>query len=79
MAVSGGHEVVTAHNGAEALEVLAATPEVRAIITDLRMPRLNGLRLIRNRRETDARRRSQGIRSLPGAPAPPRHGSVARP
>ena len=43
---SGGHEVVTASNGREAIEVLRKA-HVEAIVTDLRMPLVNGLRLIK--------------------------------
>lgn len=45
-----GYEVVPASDGQEALDLLQKH-EVRAIITDLRMPNVNGLRLIRSLRE----------------------------
>lgn len=48
---SGGHDVVTLNNGKEALERLREDTELRAIVTDLRMPLVNGLRLIRALRE----------------------------
>lgn len=50
MLVSAGHEVLTARDGEEALKVLVTAEGVSAIITDLRMPRFNGLRLIRELR-----------------------------
>jgi CheY-like chemotaxis protein len=43
---SGGHEVVEAYNGQEAIMVLKEE-QVDAVVTDLRMPLVNGLRLIR--------------------------------
>lgn len=49
-----GFDVITASNGAEALETLERTP-VNLLITDLQMPRVDGLQLIsqvRARRET---------------------------
>ena len=45
-----GYEVVRASDGQEALDLLQKH-EVRAIVTDLRMPNVNGLRLIRSLRE----------------------------
>jgi len=41
-----GHEVITAGDGVEALEILAGRP-ADLIITDLRMPRMDGLELLR--------------------------------
>lgn len=49
MLVHGGHEVVLAKNGQEAIAVLESK-EVAAVVTDLRMPLVNGLRLIRSLR-----------------------------
>ena len=45
-----GYDVVRASDGQEALDLLQKH-EVRAIVTDLRMPNVNGLRLIRALRE----------------------------
>jgi two-component system, cell cycle sensor histidine kinase and response regulator CckA len=50
MLASAGHEVLTAQDGEAALDILAKANGIRAIITDLRMPRFNGLRLIRDLR-----------------------------
>jgi CheY-like chemotaxis protein len=50
MLVSVGHDVLTAQDGEAALTLLEQTKGIRAIITDLRMPRFNGLRLIRELR-----------------------------
>jgi CheY-like chemotaxis protein len=47
---SVGYQTVTAGNGREALELLQSS-RVSAIVTDLRMPVVNGLRLIRALRE----------------------------
>ena len=41
-----GYQVVTARDGAEALELLEADPELRLVLCDVRMPRLDGLRFL---------------------------------
>jgi CheY-like chemotaxis protein len=46
---SGDHEVLVAENGAEALEILQGAG-IDAVVTDLKMPVLNGLRLIKELR-----------------------------
>ena len=46
-----GHKVIEATGGAEALEKLAAGLEVDAIVTDYKMPRLNGAELARRVRK----------------------------
>ncbi len=51
MLAFGGHEAIYARDGREALTVLNKVSGLVAMITDLRMPFLNGLQLIRNRRE----------------------------
>lgn len=51
MLIYGGHEAIYATDGREALHALNRDPEIRAVVTDLRMPFLNGLRLIRDRRQ----------------------------
>ncbi|WP_405283473.1 response regulator [Gaopeijia maritima] len=49
-----GHEMVCARDGEEALEVyLTEGMYIDAVVTDLAMPRLNGLRLIEALREID--------------------------
>src|SRR5512143_1689263 len=45
-----GHEVLQAGDGAEALELLQKQP-VHLLITDLRMPRLDGMELLRRTRQ----------------------------
>lgn len=41
-----GYEVVEAVDGQEAMEKLAICPEIRFVITDLKMPRMDGFELI---------------------------------
>jgi two-component system, chemotaxis family, chemotaxis protein CheY len=41
-----GYTVVTACDGVEALEVLAATPDVSLAVCDVNMPRMNGLEFL---------------------------------
>lgn len=45
---SGELELFFAHNGYEALEVLKTTPEVDIIFSDINMPEMDGLTLLRN-------------------------------
>ena len=40
-----GHRVFQAYNGATALELLRAHPEIRVLFTDVRMPGMDGLGL----------------------------------
>jgi len=40
-----GYQVLQATGGAEALELLAQTPDLRMIITDIRMPDMSGIEL----------------------------------
>lgn len=49
-----GFKVVTAQNGAEALRLFKAIPEIQAIVTDLEMPIMNGIQLVQAVREIDA-------------------------
>ncbi len=48
---SGGHNVLEASNGAEAIE-MTRNFNLDLVVTDLRMPVVNGLRLIRALRDT---------------------------
>ena len=51
-----GHEVIFADDGEAALDIYRNVDvNVDVVITDLRMPRLNGLRLIRELKEWDPR------------------------
>ena len=50
MLASDGHEPVYARNGREAIDILDRVSGLEAVITDLHMPLLNGLKLIRARR-----------------------------
>ena len=50
---SGGHDCLTAADGGEALALVSAHgSEVCGVITDLHMPEMNGVELIRHLRET---------------------------
>ena len=40
-----GHEVIEASGGTEALDLLAEIPDLRMIITDIRMPDMSGIEL----------------------------------
>jgi two-component system cell cycle sensor histidine kinase/response regulator CckA len=51
-----GHEVVFAPDGAAALEIYRnVDARIDVVVTDLKMPRVNGLRLIRELKEWDPR------------------------
>jgi two-component system, chemotaxis family, sensor kinase CheA len=52
---AGGYPVVTARDGREALGVLDADPEISLVVTDVDMPRLDGLELTRAIRAIDRR------------------------
>ena len=52
---AGGYPVVTAHDGRDALGVLDADPEIALVVTDVDMPRLDGLELTRVIRATGRR------------------------
>ena len=47
--LKGGHEILSAENGQQGLDLLEIE-EVDAVVTDLRMPVFNGLRLIKTLR-----------------------------
>lgn len=51
MLSTAGHDVITAADGARAVEVVRES-HVDAVVTDLKMPVLNGLRLIRYLRDS---------------------------
>jgi two-component system chemotaxis sensor kinase CheA len=52
---AGGYPVVTARDGRDALGLIEADPEIALVVTDLDMPRLNGLELTRAIRATGQR------------------------
>lgn len=45
-----GHEVIEAGDGADAIAILEREPNVALVITDLRMPRIDGMELLRRTR-----------------------------
>ena len=53
--LSKGHEVLIAGNGSDALKIIKATQAksepLDLLLTDLRMPKMNGLKLIREARK----------------------------
>jgi CheY-like chemotaxis protein len=55
----GGHAVMEAENGKEAWERLEQNPEIGLLLTDVMMPEMDGLELIRRVR------REQATRDLP--------------
>ncbi len=50
-----GYEILEARNGAEALELCQADPEIRILVTDLKMPLMDGYELIREIRKKQFR------------------------
>jgi CheY-like chemotaxis protein len=46
-----GYETLTAHDGDQALEYLESHPEIQLLITDIMMPKTNGVELIRKIKE----------------------------
>jgi two-component system, chemotaxis family, sensor kinase CheA len=52
---AGGYPVVTARDGRDALGVIDTDPEIALVVTDLDMPRLDGVELTRAIRATDQR------------------------
>lgn len=44
-------DYLTATNGVEALEILEKNPDIDAVVTDINMPYMNGLDMIRNMKE----------------------------
>lgn len=47
----GEFQIRTAQNGAEAFELLRTHPDINVVVTDIRMPEMSGLELIRRTRE----------------------------
>jgi two-component system chemotaxis sensor kinase CheA len=52
---SAGHQVITASDGREALDILGKDDEIELVVTDLEMPRLGGLELTRTIRSDEHR------------------------
>jgi DNA-binding NtrC family response regulator len=50
-----GHQVIQASGGTEALDLLGRTPDLRMMITDIRMPDMSGIELanLATRRQSD--------------------------
>lgn len=51
----GNYHVIEAQDGFEALEILSQDPEIRVLLTDLAMPRMDGYDLIKSIREKELR------------------------
>ncbi len=49
--IAGGHHCIAAADGMEALAEVAKHEEIEGVITDLHMPKLDGLELVRRLRE----------------------------
>ena len=49
----GSYEVLSADDGATGLEVLGKSPTIDMIITDLNMPKMDGIEFIKNVRKFD--------------------------
>ncbi len=50
-----GYSVVEAENGFEAMEILSTDPDIRLMLTDLAMPKMDGYELIKTVREKELR------------------------
>ena len=50
----GEYELYFAHNGREALDVLAETPDIRLVLSDINMPVMDGLTLLSQLEEIEA-------------------------
>ena len=50
----GEYELYFAHNGREALDVLAETPDIRLVLSDINMPVMDGLTLLSQLEEVEA-------------------------
>jgi CheY-like chemotaxis protein len=48
-----GYETITAHDGEQALTYLESHPEIELVITDLMMPKTDGVELVRRIKERD--------------------------
>jgi two-component system cell cycle sensor histidine kinase/response regulator CckA len=49
--IAGGHQCIAAADGAEALAEVVKHHEIQGVITDLHMPKMDGLALLRRLRE----------------------------
>jgi CheY-like chemotaxis protein len=48
--ITAGYRIVVASNGEEAVQQAMAHPDIRLIVTDLKMPKLNGLQFVKTLR-----------------------------
>jgi CheY-like chemotaxis protein len=65
-----GYEVITAPNGTEGLDRIRSEPRLSLVITDIRMPGIDGWELARRARETRADVKVLYITGYPGEQRP---------
>jgi DNA-binding response OmpR family regulator len=68
---SAGHEIITASNGIEGIALFRSSPErFDLVLTDLKMPAMNGHQLIKLARETSAGARIMCMSGFTDEPIP---------
>ncbi len=50
---SAGYDVVMANDGVEALEIAEKSPDINLVLTDVNMPNMDGITLVRNLRNLE--------------------------
>jgi len=53
---ANGYDVETASNGVEAIEKLYVTPDVKIVVADINMPKMDGIEFVRTIRQNEAYR-----------------------